>query len=361
MFSQNDKISIRQLQTLLILDVFGTGVIILPRIAAQYAAQDGWIVIIFVTLLACLQVFLITTLAKMFPNDSFLTYCSKIVSRPLAFLISAGFIVKIIITIALELRFFGEIIKQTLLYHTPLYVVFIAMVMVCGYVAAKGIEARARTGELLLPVLLIPIVFVFVLASFNVSFSNLQPVFSATPGEIAEAVYYCGYSYSGIEFLLLVFPYLNNPKRARKASLHAVLFIGLLMILITVVTIAQFGPVDVIRQQWPVLSMMSLIDFPGAFIERQDALIMSFWIISVFAIVNAGMFFAAAQLKDIVQKGRLSVYILCLIPPVALVSFYPNNMAQVFDLMQKTFFTFGLAYMMLIPLVLLVIAKIRGL
>ena len=43
----NDKISVRQLQVLLILDIFGTGVIVMPRIAASIAGENGWLVAIF--------------------------------------------------------------------------------------------------------------------------------------------------------------------------------------------------------------------------------------------------------------------------------------------------------------------------
>ena len=41
LFSENDKISIRQLQALLILDLFGTAVVTLPRQTVNSAGNDG--------------------------------------------------------------------------------------------------------------------------------------------------------------------------------------------------------------------------------------------------------------------------------------------------------------------------------
>ena len=46
MFSENDKISIRQLQALLILDLFGTGVVTLPRQTVNVAGNDAYIAVL---------------------------------------------------------------------------------------------------------------------------------------------------------------------------------------------------------------------------------------------------------------------------------------------------------------------------
>ena len=133
------------------------------------------------------------------------------------------------------------------------------------------------------------------------------------------------------------------------------------MTIISLITIARFGKYDIIHQMWPVLEIMDTIDLPGSFIERQDALIMTFWIISIFMMINAGMFFSSLIFKDIVKIGTHTTFICICIPIVYLISFLPNNITMVYKIMNIFYITFGLFYIFILPLVLYVIAKVRGL
>ncbi len=357
----NDKISVRQLQVLLILDIFGTGVIVLPRRVAEFAQQDGWIVIIIATLLAVVYAYLIATIGSMFPKEGFVSYTGKILGKPLSWIVVLGLLVKIIINISMELRFFGEIIKQTMLSNTPFWVICIAMLFVSGYAAAKGYEARGRIAEILIFIIFIPLIIIFLLGAIDVQLSNIFPVLVTKPENLIKGGFYSGIAFTGLEFILLVFPYMQRPNRVRRATIQAVVAIGLLMVFITVITIGKFGPFDVIRQTYPVIEIMDTIDMPGSFIERQEAYIMSFWIISVFAIVNAGLFFSSVILKDLVKKGTHTVYIFAVILIVFLVSFIPKDIPQVSFILDFSFITFGLAYFIIIPLLLITVAKIRKL
>lgn len=359
MFSLNNKISIRQLQVLLILDIFGVGVTILPRRTAEFAGQNGWVLVFFATLLAVLCTYIITSLAEIFPNDSFFDYSAKIIGKPLAWILSIGFVIKIVLNLSFELRVFGEIIKQIMLFNTPLGIVILCMLLLGAYCAGKGYETRGRIAEILIFIVLIPLIFVFSIAVTDVDFTNLKPFMQTDSISLIKGSIITLFSFSGIDFILLVYPYIKKRDKIKKGSISAVIFIGVIMLVVTLITIARFGPFDVVQQMWPVLEIMDTINLPGSFIERQDALIMSFWIISVFMIINASMFFSSLILKDTVKKGKHSLYILILIPVTYIISFIPDNIAQAYRFIELLYVTFGAAYIFIIPLLLLVVAKIR--
>ena len=359
MLSINDKISVRQLQVLLILDVFGTGVTVLPRRVADHAGQDGWMCVLLAMAAVAFFSLIMTSLAGRFPDQNFVEYTSRIMTRPVGILISVSFVIKIVVMTGLELRFFGEIIRQIMLADTPFTVICLSMLLLGGYTAAKGYETRARLAEILIFIVFLPILFVFAIAATDVDFSNLLPVMTAEPRGILEGSYTAIFAFSGIDFCLLAFPYLQRPKNARKAVAQSIILIGVFMTLITVVTIARFGPYDLKRQIWPVLEMMDTVNLPGSFLERQGALVMSFWMISVFAIVNAGLFFSSLLLRDICQKGKHSTYILIVIPIIFGISFLPKNLTETFDLYRWMNNTFGIAFFLFIPLILLIVAKLR--
>jgi len=361
MLSYNDKASLRQIQILLVLDIFGTGIQVLPRRAAEYAGQDGWIAIIGATLLALFCVLIMTTLAKKFPDDSFFSYSSKIIGRPIAILISAGFVLKIFFSLALELRLFGEIIKEIMLGETPYLVVFLGIAGVAAFAASKGFETRARMGEILIYLVLIPFTILIAFGLFEVDFTNLLPVMTSDPQDIARGSLWSGISFTGLEFVLFLYPYSANKKDLQKSLLHATMLIGFLMLFITIVALARFGPFRILHQMWPVLEMLKMIRLPGAFVERQDAFVMTFWIISVFSITGAGLFFSSLLTKDIIGKGKPSIYILASLPVIYILSRFPKDISMVYELQGKLFITMGIAYLFIIPFFLLIVANLRRL
>lgn len=360
MLCANNKISIRQLQILLILDCLGTGVITLPRIVATHANQDGWISVLIATILACFSVFLICSVCERFPKQSFVSYSSQILSRPIGVIISLAFVAKILMMVSIELRFFGEIVNQTMLPNTPVNVIGISMILLSAYVAAKGYEARARAAEILIFIVLLPLAILFIIAMFDIDLSNMMPVLVAEPTELLMGGKSALLAFSNIQLLMLAYPYLCKLEGAKRSMIQTVAFIGAIFTIITVITIAQFGSADVQNQVWAVIEMMLLIQLPGSFIERQDALMMSFWIISVFAIVNAGLFFTSMILKDVFNKGKQSGYILCVIPVVFLISVLPDSVLEIYTYKTGLETYLSLAFMFAVPLVLLIVAKIRN-
>ena len=361
MFSSNNKISIRQMQILLILDIFGMGITFLPKKMVEFGGQNGWLCVLVGTILACICGWLSNSLVEKFPNDNFVTYTSKIISKPLGIIVSLGFIVKIILSLSMELRIFSEILKQTILSNTPTYVISGSMLLIGAYGTIRGYETRGRIGEILIFLILVPLIIIFGIVAFGTDYTNLMPFFELNEKDFIFGSLFSLFSFSGIEFILLVYPYLNNRKNAKKESVKAIAFIGTIMMFITVITISKFGPFDIKNQIWPVLEIMNTVDLPGAFIERQDAVVMSFWIMSVFIIVNAGVFFASLIAKDIVKKGKRLWYIITFVVVIFIISLLPENIKNAIEFMNNIYMTFGVAYIFVIPVLLLIIAKIRRL
>ncbi len=359
MFSSNNKISVRQLQILLILDIFGMGITFLPKKMAEFGGQNGWICVILGVVFACLCAWISASLAEKFPEDDFVTYVGKIVSKPLAVIITTGFILKIIFSLSMELRIFSEILKQTILFNTPSYVISICMLLVGAYGAVKGYETRGRIAEILIFVIFIPLFIIFAFVASGSDYTNLMPFFDVNGKGIFLGGIFSLFTFSGIEFILLAYPYLKNKKTAKKESIKAVVFIGVIMVLITVITISKLGPFDIKNQVWPVLELMNTVELPGAFLERQDAIVMSFWIMSVFIIINAGVYFSSLLSKDMIKKGKNIWYVIIISAVVFFISLIPTDISEIIKITDKIYMSFGAVYIFVIPFLLLIIAKIR--
>jgi len=340
-FALNNKISLRQLQALLLLEIFGFGVTALPRRVAERAGQDGWISVALAAVYIIVVIAVMTNLTKSFAGRSFYDMAGKILGRPLGAIVAMLLCLRLVFMAAFNLRIFAEITRQTMLPSTPFAVVFVSMLMIAAYGAAKGIESRARVAEVLVLVTLLPLILVFGVSSREIDFTNLMPFVTAPFEGILSGSFSAFFAFSGVEVLLIIGPFLARPKHLTKSTVQVISTIGVLMVAVTVMTIARFGPANVVHQMWPVLKMMDTVSLPGSVIDRQGALIMTFWIISAYATINAALFFSSLLLKDVMRAGRHSWYILALIPIIAVTAHWPANLAQVyayFDFANLTLF-----------------------
>ncbi len=359
MIFTNDKISLRQLQILIILDAFSTGMIIFPRRLSLFANQNGYIVMLIATLIAMFYMYIIMSVGRIFPNDNFVTYTKRTLTKPVAYLVSLGFVLKIIINLTSELRLYSEVINDTLLFKTPVIIISISMLLVSIYCASKGIETRARVSEILIILVILFLGLVIAMLTFKADFSNLKPVLNTSPTLLVSGSIKSIGAFIGIEYGLLIYPYLRDKKNARHASIVAVFFHGIVLTIITILCITKFEYLTLQRQLYPVLELINTIELPGTFIERQDSFVISFWIIGVFTTISAGLFFACILLKDLFKKGSHLTYILICSLIILFLSTTTDSIAEVFFTIEFISLALNLFYSLILPVIIIFVAKMR--
>ena len=368
--SANEKITMRQLQILIFLGAMGTGVIVLPRRAADLlpdTSQDGWIVALGITVVAMLIGALIscavTSVARATKSKSlsFIESTGTLLSKPIAYIIGAALWAKLVFAAGLEMRVFMEITGEVLLPLTPAPVIGAVMLATCAYAAAMGIETRARVGEVLLAIMVLPFIFLFVFAVIDADFSNIQPVLATEPQRLGISVLRMGFIFTGMETLLLISPFVPKDKPLVRPVVGAIALSGIVITAITAVTIAAFGQ-GVASEAWPVLRMMDMINLPGSFIERQEALMFSFWLITAFALGNAMLFFGGLLVKDIfsksLRKKALPKGVLITAIAVFAVSCIPLTREEIYYYLDAMYMTSGLFFLIILPVLLIFASKI---
>lgn len=358
----NSKISNRQLQALLLLDLLGTAVITLPRRTAVAAGADGWIGVIGGGVLLLGVLWMFTQLMDKNPRITFVELCRGSFGRPASILLSVGLAIKLLATSGLELRIFCEMVNQTMLFRTPIWITAGAMALVCVCVAAGGYECRARAGEILFVLVILPLLFFLILAAFSADYSNLQPVFQAGSSAIGRASIITLFSFQGVEVLLLAYPYLSQPKKVRKSLFAAGGLLLAITVAMTALTIAWFGEISVTKKLYPVLQMLDSIDVPGAFWNRQDIFMLWFWTASVFASVSAGIFFAGVIMERLIHspqkvRGKWLGLGLALVYVVAIL---PGSAASAEEMLEVLKVIGGGFYILVLPAILLICNWAKG-
>ncbi|MCL1842406.1 MAG: endospore germination permease, partial [Defluviitaleaceae bacterium] len=368
--TENRKISMRQLQILIILSAMGTGVIVLPRRAAEFlpeGAQDGWIIAIGLTVVAMIFGALVSTAARLSQKAaeqscgatglSFIQSVSVLLTKPVAYTIGAVMWAKLVFAAGLELRLFLQMTRDVMLPRTPLWVVGAVMLLACAYAAVKGMEARARVGEVLFALMILPFLFMFVVAVMDADFSNLQPIFVNDARSLIYGTLRLGFILTGLECLLLVSPYVPRKKSLTRSVVGALGFAGIIITGITIVTIAKLGR-GTDSAAWPVLAMMDAINLPGSFIERQEALMFGFWIITAFVLGNALLFFGGLLVNDVFKKTTLRTGVFLTATAVFFISILPISREAIYARMDYMYLSTGLFFLVILPVCLILVSKI---
>lgn len=361
MFSANHKISIRQLQAILILTLFSSTTLTLPRITSEMGKQNGWILIITSSIMIIGYSIIIITLNKLFPNETLVEYSQKIISKPLGYLISILFVVNFIIYLSFEIRILGELTKQTLLINTPIEVIIMSTLFTATYLSRKGLECKSRLDEIILFVAFAIVILIILFSLEKVKLENFTPLFTIKGKDLFRGTFLISLTALGLETMYMSLAFVNNKKKLYKPVIQAIIFVMVANLLINYVTVGIFGAKTAEKQIWPFLSIMLAIDLPGSFIERQDAIMISFWILTEFALITSYLYFSSFAISRIVKVKKSNWINLVIIPIVYVIALVPKNVPETFSLFRKYVYGYGIIFIFAVPLVLLIIAKLRKL
>ncbi len=367
MFSDNEKISLRQLKRLLVFDLFSVSGLIIPRIAAATSGKDGVIAIILATLYAFIYVWIILSFTKS-TGGNYLDYCERSMGGILTFLIGILYIAKLFACCVFAVRLFGEVINETLLEDTDPRAIILLLLIVSAYAASKGFEVRARIAEVLYFIIIIPIFIFLILGLRKVDITNLMPLFTEGAGGIFIGGYNVFLTFSVLELLLFAAPLIKFKKsdiRRGKRLYHYVsqslVLVGVMDILLFAVTMGILGRTETRRKLWSMVNVIQVIKLPGGFIQRQDAVILGIWMLSIFTIISAFFYYISLISKHIF---RVSYQNYLLIPYIILlfgVSAIPIETEQFFYYFEFYMKYIGMPQSLVIPGIVVIIGKIKKL
>ncbi len=365
MFAENNKISMKQLKRLLVLDLICVSGLIVPRIATVASGRDGAISIILATLYALVYAFIVLSLAKSMKGDYFV-YSNENIGSILTFVIGLLYIFKFFACCVFAARLFSEVIKETLLSDTDNRVIILLLFVLSAYAASKGLEVRARIAEIIYFIILVPVVLFLLLGLAKVDITNLTPILTENTSTIMIGGYEVFLTFSVIELLFFSIPYIKytskDKKKGRKLSGYigqALVIVGVLNLLFFVVSLGILGATGTKQTLWSMVNMIQVIKIPGGFIQRQDAFILGLWMLSIFTLMSGFLFYIAIISKHIfrVQKENylLIPFIILLFAATAI----PFNADEFYDYFSFYMKFIGMPQSILIPLFIVFIGKLK--
>lgn len=356
---RNNKISKRQVRLLLILQMFSTPILMLPRVMARTVMNDGWVIPILGVIIGYIYIVIITETVKRFPNETIVEFAPRLLTKPIGLIIVILFGIKILITTAFELRLLCEIVTQLLLPRTPTGVIIMVMLFTVTYLVTDGIEAYARMGEILVFAVFIPLAIVFAFIVAKADYRQLLPVFQSDVSGVVQAIYYVSLTFMPLEFMLLFTAFMGDPQGAKSSCKWAVMVIFVIETIIVILTYIGVGVGETRRNFWPVLTLMQSVQFPGAFIENQEIAMISCWILSIFIYICGGVYTYSLIGARILKFKKDNFFVLPSIPIIYILTMIPSSFVEVYEWNHRFRLYSGALFLLPIPLILLVVAKLR--
>lgn len=350
----------RQIAFLLFGIIVGFGILNLPKEVAEKAGTGGWFSLIIATGISIIITFIIVYLGHVYEGKTIYEYSELLVGKFLTSIFMLFYIVYYFLIFTMITRMSSEIIKLTILFKTPVWVLSLLFLIVVYYAITRGLEGIARICELY-GIIILLIAFSFhVLIFAEGQLINLRPFFV-----VADLPVYLKASASlivpflGMEFLTLVPMDRKNNKNVFKYSALMMTVIGLLYILEVESCISVIGVDDIIHYKDALIATMRRVDILYlSFLRRLDGIVLSAWIMAVFCTITIfayGTVFLVNKIFNRVNFNLSSLVVFCI---SLIVSQIPDTIDQILSVIQFTGYL-GIAAAGGIPILLLIITKVK--
>jgi translation initiation factor 2 beta subunit (eIF-2beta)/eIF-5 len=304
-FSENDRISTRQVFRLFVFDFLGESTLVLPQVLAGISGTAGVISIVLGGVLASIILWLLLQLINAMDGDllSFVRSRYIYIFLVLIFVCLAGY----------GAYLFSDVVKYSLLQGTAYSLILLVILLLSGYAVWGGIESRARVFEVLFVLLFVLLFIMLLIAAKNLNLEYLSDFGTFSAGKTAGGSLLVLMSFLPVILVLFLPAHItkNNRKKMAGAVCKAIWFSVVVIAALYVVLLGNFGSAALSTMRYPAVVLMSSIQLRGSFLKRLDAFLIGIWFFTLFAFVSVFMFYGKEILSHKFRlKKRRSVAVM---------------------------------------------------
>ncbi len=361
--NDNDQITSWGLMILIFSYMVGFGILRLPHTVVKFAGHNGWLAIIAAGGIAALGIYLYTYLGQMFPEKTFISYSRELVGPLFGGILVLILVGNWLIVASYEVWATIEFSRVYLLKRTPDALLAFGVIILFIPFLRSGIEPLTRSVSIIFVITTGIIFSLIITAAFWGDYTQIQPI-----GQFIEfksfikAIRGASLPFLGFELIGIFFPYVNHKnhkKRIFKKNLLVVAFVITLYTVLTIVCIAYFGAGEMSYLTWPTVALFRSIDMPIKILERIEMPFIGIWVLAAFTTFAIGIEASIIALTELFKFREMKFWVVIIIPFIFIMVLLRENIVVGIKLTKKLTEIF-FAYAIVVPLFLLLVAKIRG-
>ena len=303
MYAENGKISSRQTFRLYVFDLMGIATLLLPPYLAKLCGGDGVFAILAGTLLGILYLFYLGWLMKQMGTDmcSYLREHSTIFVQKLVFFLVMA---HSIFTAGFCAFVFANLMQYSLIREISFTLVLVVLLLVSAYAVSGGIESRARVYEVLFWFVLIPYGGMMLASIRNFEMVYVDDFFITEGKNLLKGIYLVFLFLTPLFFSLFLIgeKEKNYGRNIVKTVLSSIVVSSVILFVSYILLLGNFGANALAEMRYPVVTLMSTIQFKGNFLKRMDALMLAVWFFTLYALLNLHLHYGIKMLKELFTK-----------------------------------------------------------
>ncbi|HHW47874.1 MAG TPA: endospore germination permease, partial [Clostridiaceae bacterium] len=316
MLSSREKISIRQAVILFIMFVYSPTLRLYPINAARIGQRAGWLTPVLNVLPFICLVFIIQALFKNDKNANLSDIIHKSLGKFFGSAILILYLIWLLITLGVYVRYFGERFLVSLLPNTHINFFTVTILAAVFYVLQKGIVYITRTAEFLFLVFSLVFIFLFLLSIPNLEIINLFPVtyHDALP-LIKSALSSIGL-WGAFTLIFFFGDKINNKEHIKRYGLQSAIYLVITAMMVLIQTIGVYGYSVIERLSLPYIFAVKSISILQT-LERIESLAVAAWIIVDFVAISVILYIVVSIIKSLFSLSDEK----SLVSPVAIFAF----------------------------------------
>ena len=356
----NSKIGTVEAIMLILTIVISHTILSLPKTILSTTKSATIINLLYVSLIAIFLAYVIYRLLKNFPGLDLIDISEFLGGKLLKNIIGTIFMLFFIISSALLLRNFCEVLK--IVYYPLTDILFIIALFIIAICIANYFDFNAtlKVNLVIIPLVLASIIFLFFSNITEFTYQRIFPIF----GEGLWNTFVLGisnlFSFGGIAYLYFLPPLLKEPEKMKKISLIGVGVSAIYLILCISTILFMFSFFLNTNEISILYSATTHIDF-GTFLQRLESIFLLIWIIVFCCYLSIVLNFSITVFKKLTNvqnpKSLISLFGL-LFFAIALI---PKNLAisEFFESKVYPYLVLGIVIVMGISILILANLKLK--
>lgn len=303
MYAENGKIANRQIFRLYVFDLMGIATLLLPPYLAGLCGIDGVFAIILGTGCGFLYLLYLGWVMKKMGKD----ICSYLREDTFSLVKNITYLLVMrhsIITAGFCAYVFAKLMQYSLIREMSYTVVLLVIVIVAAYAVSGGIESRARVYEVLFWFVLIPYVAMMLASLRNFEIAYVDDFLQTDATQMLKGIYLVFLFLTPLFFsLFLVGEKEKDYGKSMVKTVTASILVSFVILLGSyVILVGNFGEKALETMQYPVVTLMSTIQFKGNFLKRMDALMLAVWFFTLYALLNLHLHYGVKMLEELSRR-----------------------------------------------------------
>ncbi|WP_340012908.1 GerAB/ArcD/ProY family transporter [Paenibacillus sp. FSL K6-1318] len=330
--NESGKLTTLQGISLIIGFIVGVELFTLPReVVHAVKSADAWLSVILGGCVTLLLAWMMIRLSRKFPGMNFYEFVQQIVGTWIGKIVSLVVIAYYIHLGSYEMRAMEEVTSFFLLEGTPWWAIQALFVWISLYLCMEGTDVIAKVCQIIVPITIVIYLLILLLGVKNFDVSTLRPFLSKGMSPVFHGMSTTTLAFSGSEIMLFILAKMEKPEKAVRIMGWGLGVAIVLYTTATILCIGAFTAEGVTTRVWPFFDLTRSVEVENLPLERFESLLLSIWVLEIFATFNIAFYCAALGLSHVTKLSYARS--LCILLPIMLiVSRVPRDINELFQM-----------------------------